>query len=389
VCRPDIENGSVVIEGDVITYVGERTLAPPGRDVELGDSILAPGLVNAHTHLDLTVFRGRFGGLPFFEWIRQLTEARAALPAGELVDSAREGIREGLLAGITTYADTAPNDAPFEAMRELGVRGIAYRELFGPDPGQCESAMRWLRDEVASMRARETTLVKVGISPHAPYSVSDELFSAAAQFAKGDGLPLATHVAESADESLFVTKGEGAFAAFLRGRGITVEPRGRTPVDVLERCGVLGVNALLIHCVRCDDRDLITIARHQCGVATCPTSNTTLGHGAAPVRAMLEANIRVGVGSDSMASNERMDTLHESRIALGGESRELAAWELATLGGARALRLDHLVGSLEAGKQADLAAFPLAGTPAAPTRAAFVMVAGRALVENGRLRHAP
>ncbi|MFI5245812.1 MAG: amidohydrolase family protein, partial [Gemmatimonadales bacterium] len=371
------------------TYVGPRALAPPGRDVDLGDSILAPGLVNAHTHLDLTVFRGRFVGLPFFEWIRTLTEARAALSPAELLDSARAGIREGLLAGITTYADTAPNDAPFEAMRELGVRGIAYRELFGPDPEQCELSMDWLREELDAMRRMETPLVKVGVSPHAPYSVSDALFRAVATFAQREGFPLATHVAESEDESSLVARGEGAFAAFLRGRGISVEPRGRTPIDVLDRCGVLGARTLLIHCVRCDERDIVTIATHDCGVATCPVSNRTLGHGVAPVRAMLDAHIRIGVGSDSMASNERMDTLHESRLALGDRAASHAAWELATLGGARALRLDLLVGSLEPGKQADLAAFPIDAATAAPTRATFVTVAGMVLVHGGELPGRP
>ena len=117
---PDIESGTVVVEGDIITWVGPRALAPPGRDVELGDVILAPGLVNAHTHLDLTVMRGRLAGLPFFEWIRKLTAARLDLSPAQLLDSARAGIREGLFAGITTYADTTPGDAPFEAMRELG-----------------------------------------------------------------------------------------------------------------------------------------------------------------------------------------------------------------------------------------------------------------------------
>ena len=333
---PDLESGTVVVEGDIITWVGPRALAPPGRDVELGDVILAPGLVNAHTHLDLTVMRGRFGGLSFFEWVRALTAARAELSAEQLLDSARAGIREGLLAGITTYADTTPGDAPFEAMRELGVRGIAYREVFGPDPGQCAASMEELRRAVAAMRARETPLVRAGVSPHAPYSVSDELFSAVADFARSDGLPLATHVAESEDESQLVSNGDGAFAVFLRGRDIIVNPRGRTPVDVLERRGVLGPNALLIHCIRCDERDIVTIAKHRCGVATCPMSNRYFGHGAAPVAAMRDANIRVGVGSDSMASNDRMDMLREARLALGAGAREREVWELATLGGARA-----------------------------------------------------
>src|ERR1019366_5042153 len=111
--------------------------------------------------------------------------------------------------------------------------GIAYREVFGPDPGQCAASMEELRRAVAATRARETPLVRVGVSPHASYSVSDELFSAVADFARSDGLPLATHVAESEDESQLVSSADGAFAAFLRGRAITVEPRARTPIDLL------------------------------------------------------------------------------------------------------------------------------------------------------------
>lgn len=384
VSAPDIEDGTVVVDGARIVYVGPRASAPPGLDVELGDVVLAPGFVNTHTHLDLTALRGRFDGLPFFEWIRALTAARAALFADELLESSRAGIREGLLAGITTYADTAPNDAPFEAMRAMGVRGIAYREVFGPDPAQRERSMEGLRAAIERTRSRESPLVRVGVSPHAAYSVSDELFTAVAQFAKRDGLPLATHVAESIEESSFVATGGGAFASFLRGRGIVVLPRARTPVELLDCNGVLDTNALLIHCVRCDARDIETIAKRGCGVATCPMSNRYFGHGAAPVAAMRAAGVRVGAGSDSMASNERMDILHEARVALGGRGNERAAWELATLGGARALRLDDEIGSLEVGKQADLAAFSLAADPLGPARATFVTVAGRELVREYR-----
>ena len=377
---PDVENGTVAVEGGTIAYVGARASAPPGSDVELGDVVLAPGLVNAHTHLDLTVLRGRFDGLPFFDWIRALTAARAALLPDELAESARAGIREGLRAGITTYADTAPNDAPLEAMREAGVRGIAYREVFGPDPAQCERSMEGLRAAIAAMRPRETALVRAGVSPHAPYSVSDDLFREVARFAIAERLPLATHVAESADESEYVTRGEGGFAGFLRSRGIGVRARGRTPVELLDRCGVLAAEALLIHCVRCDGPDIATIAQRDAAVAACPMSNRYFAHGAAPVAGLRRARVRVGAGSDSMASNTRMDILAEARAALGAGAAERDVWELATLGGARALRLDHAIGSLEPGKQADLAAFPLGADPDAPSSAGFVAVAGRVLV---------
>ena len=375
IVAPPISDGTVVVAGSTIAYVGPRASAPPGDDLDLGDVILAPGLVNAHTHLDLTALRGTLDGLAFFDWIRAIVAARAKLTAEQLLESSRAGIREGLQAGITTFADTAANDAPFRAMLELGVRGIAYREVFGPDPAQCDASMSELSGAVAAMRASENDLVRVGVSPHAPYSVSDELYSAAAKFARDEKLPLATHVAESDAESDLVTKGDGDFSGFLKSRNIETKRRAKSPIALLQKTGVLAENALLIHCVRCDDADIATISKHGAGVATCPASNNFFGHGAARVASMRLAGIRVGAGSDSMASNVRMDVLHEARLALGAKAHESAVWELATLGGARALRLDHLIGSLEPGKQADLAAF----SSVDPAHASFVMVAGREL----------
>jgi cytosine/adenosine deaminase-related metal-dependent hydrolase len=408
VSAPPIEDGTVAVEMDRITYVGPRAGAPIARDVELGDAVITPGLVNAHTHLDLTVLRGVLNGLPFFGWIRGLVAARERLTRQELRDSARLGVTDGLKAGITTFADTAPSDASFDAMIEMGVRGIVYREVFGPDPAQCEAVLGEFKHAVAAMRGRETRLVGVGVSPHAPYSVSDALYRDAAVFAREQQLRIATHIAESEDESLLVARGEGEFADFLRGRGIAVSPRARTPVALLEKCDVLGRNALLIHCVRTDANDIVTIAQNGCSVATCPVSNHYFAHGSAPVRELLAAGVHVGVGTDSMASNERMDIWHESLLAAGfafpddaapGHGEHRGALELATLGGARALGLDDQIGSLEAGKQADIAVFPLArddtpraadrerGAPIAP--ALLVLVAGRELVRGGRVIAVP
>jgi cytosine/adenosine deaminase-related metal-dependent hydrolase len=415
ITAPEIVNGTVVVEGDRIVWVGARADAPPvaaARDVELGQALLLPGLVNAHTHLDLTVMRGVIGGLPFFEWVRTLVAARDQLTPDDLLDSARLGIREGLKAGITTFADTASSAASFDAMLELGVRGIAYHEVFGPDPAQCDASLAGLRSAIAEMRPRETALVRVGVSPHAPYSVSDRLFREVAAFARSQRLPLATHVAESDDESALVTSGEGPFAEFLRSRRIEVGPRARSPIALLEACGVLDSGSLLIHCVRCDAKDIATIAEHRSAVATCPMSNMCLWHGFAPVDAIRAAGIRLGVGSDSMASNDCMDVWREAMMAgekKGGGPLDTppdAVWATATLGGASALGLDHEIGSLEPGKQADLAALPVGFeggrggssafmelnpvTPGAPARlpmfpASLVVVAGRTLVRDGRL----
>jgi len=368
-----------------------------------------PGLVNAHTHLELTVMRGFLAELSFFDWVRTLTRARReVLDASALLDSARLGVVEGLRAGITTFADTGDSPAPFEALLELGARGIAYREVFGPAPAQVADAMAGLRAQVDAMRAHETQLVRVGVSPHAPYSVSDALFAAVAAYAASEGLPVAVHIAEGVDESLLVERGEGPFADFLRSRGIPVEPRARSPIALLDRCGVLNVRPLLIHAVRTDAVDVATMARHRCGVAHCPASNRWLAHGIAPLAELLEAGLDVGLGSDSMASNDRMDIVSEGRLgalqqrARPGHGDVLPAsqvLELATRGGARALGLGDAVGVLAAGHQADLAAFAFdsGAGPAHSIAAALVnahalvarrvVVAGCVRVRDGMVLH--
>jgi len=409
ISRPPLEHATVVEHDGRIVYVGERASAPPGVDTDLGDVALLPGLVNAHTHLELTVMRGFLEDLAFRSWILRLTRARrAVLSFGALVDSARAGIAEGLRAGITTYADTAESGAPFAAMREAGVRGIAYQEVFGPDPSQCAEALAGLREKVAELRCDETPLVRVGVSPHAPYSVSDALFEATAAFARAEGLPVAVHIAESEEESVYVQQGVGGWAEAHRARGIAVAQRGLSPIRMLERTRVLDAQPLLIHCVRSDGEDIAAIARHDCAVAHCPASNAKLAHGIAPLVELLEAGVRVGLGSDSVASNNRMDLLDEARLAIlmqrvrTGRYDAVSATkalELATLGAARALGLGHEVGSLDVGKAADLAAFPLHHARSAPvydpatalvfsasgTSATLVAVGGRVLVRDSVL----
>lgn len=403
VVAPPIADGTVVTDGDRIVWVGERRHAPAGgRDEDLGDAVLTPGLVNAHTHLDLTVLRGFLGDLPFFEWVRTLTRAVGVLDDADLGASAALGIAEGLLGGVTTFADTAPNDAAFDAMRTMGVRGICFREVFGPDPKDAEKHLATLVDQVAAMRPRATELVQVGVSPHAPYSVSDALYAAVAAFARRERLPVAVHIAEGADESRLVVHGDGDFASFLHGRGIATPPRGTEPLAIVERAGLLRRATLLIHAVRVSPGAVGRIADAGCGVAHCPASNARLGHGIAPLVAMHRAGVQVGLGSDSMASNDRMDLLEEARLAVlaqrAASGRHDAvtaaqAFRLATLGGAEALGLDEAIGSLEVGKQADLAAFALPPGPRENVYEALVfgprprtlrsVVAGRVLMRDG------
>ena len=414
ITAPPIEHGAVAIDADgVLAYVGPRVGAPDGDVEELGDAVLLPGLVNAHTHLELTAMRGLLEHPDFFGWIRTLTRARAeVLDDAALLDSARLGVLEGLSAGVTTFADTSASGTPLQALVECGARGIVYQEVFGPAESQRAEAMDGLRARVAALRARATALVQVGVSPHAVYSVHEELLLDACAWALGEGLPLAMHVSESAAEVEFLREGSGPFADFLRGRGIPVARRAHSPVHLLAELGIAATaRPLLIHGVRFDASDVALAAHYDCPVAHCPASNAKLGHGVAPLRALLDAGVRVGLGTDSVASNNRLDLLDEARLAALQQRAVLArgdalgageALMLATMGGARALGLDAAIGSLEPGKAADLAAWRLDGDARAVTagdlastlvfalagrRAEHVTVQGRTLVRGGRLLH--
>ncbi len=411
ITRPPISDGAVGVERGRIAYVGPRNAAPAAAQVvALGNAFLLPGLVNAHTHLELTVMRGYLEDGTFRDWLLRLTSARAqALDDGALLASARMGIAEGLLAGITTYADTSATGVVLDALTQMGVRGISYQEVFGPHPAQCAESMDELRRRISLLAPRASPLVRLGVSPHAPYTVSDELYRAVAQYARDTGLPVAAHIAESREESMFVADASGPFAEGWRARGIPVKRRAATPIALLHSTGILATKPLLIHCVHLTHDDVADIVVEQCTVAHCPASNAKLGHGIAPLAQLLNggSGVAVGLGTDSVASNNRMDLLDEARLAVlvarasqGSQAIDAhKALELATFGGAKALGLDSDVGSLEDGKSADLAAFridPARDEPVydpatalifagAGRRAILVCIAGEELVRDGRL----
>jgi cytosine/adenosine deaminase-related metal-dependent hydrolase len=392
VTAPPIRGGAVLVDGSgVIRDVGPAASVAAGDDVEridLGAAVLLPGLVNVHTHPELSGMRGLLEDLPFHLWIPALRRSKegARLSADDFDDCARWACLEALAAGVTTIGATEDSGASLGVLREAGMRGIVYREVFGPAPEHAVPAMERLRQRVDTMRQQETELVRVGISPHAPYTVSDALFRLAAAYALDEALPVAVHAAEAEAETQLVTRGEGPFAAGRRTRGIATPPRARSTMQLLAQTGVLETRPLLIHCVTVDAADIALIAGSGAAVAHCPTANARLGHGVAPIVELLEAGARVALGSDSVASNNRVDMLEEARCAQLVQRARLRTasalpperlLRLATLDGARVLGFGT-TGSLEAGSDADLCAVRITAPHTSPVHdphAALVLAA--------------
>ncbi|HEX6924866.1 MAG TPA: amidohydrolase family protein [Longimicrobiaceae bacterium] len=382
VTAPPIRNGAVLVDdAGCIAAVGPQAAIEPPQGIEiieLGEAILLPGLINAHAHAELAMFRGALEDLPFCDWIVRLVGAkRGTLQDEDYRWAARWTMVEALRVGITTIACTESSTAAVAALREAGMRGIVYQEVFGPDPADAESAIRGLRERVEALRRDESAddLVRVGISPHAPYTVSDRLYRLGAELAIGEGFPMALHIAESAAERALVANGGGDFQPGLNARGIATPVRAGSPIELLDRLGVLRARPLLIHVVDVDDEDVRRIGASGSSVAHCPIANARLGHGIAPVTEMRAAGVPVALGTDSVGSNNRLDLLEEARVAsilqrarlrtpaaLGGE--ELL--RMCTLEGARALGIEHRVGALQPGLEADLCAVSLRGVHARP-----------------------
>ena len=371
VASPPVRNGTVLIDGPRIVDV--VATVPDGIAVESFDGCaIFPGFVNTHIHLELTILRGFLENLSFIEWIRRLTHVKYDhLSEEDLRISAELGAVECLRAGVTTLGEVTDVGAGWNAMIRFGLRGVAYQEIFGPAEESASEALEALEQKVDKLRGQASPTCRVGVSPHAPFTVSAGLYQHVKRFAVREKLPIAVHLAESAAEGEFVRKGTGPFAEFLKSRGISVSGRGMTPIAYLDSLEVLGKGTLVIHAIDCDADDVVRLKKNGVGIAHCPKSNLKLGHQIAPLKEFLESNIAVGLGTDSGASNNAVDMFEEMRTAAflqrtragnSIDSMPISASEalhLATLGGAQALGMEKDVGSLERGKLADMAVVDL------------------------------
>lgn len=367
-----IENGAVAFEKDKITAVGAKSELtekfPEAKHENYGEAAIMPGFVNAHSHLEITAMRGFLDceEHDFYSWLIKLTKTRAEiLTDADIENAAIFGALEGARGGVTCFADIGRfGEAGFEALKANGLRGILFQETeFSPDNKTSNADYEKLIEKFSHLKETETNLVKVGLSPHAPYTVSRKLFEKIADYAIENKIKITIHAAESVEEQDLMLNGAGFFASVYQKYGFEWSNPGCSSIEYLANIGVLRAKPLLAHCVKVSESDVELIAESDSRIAHCPKSNAKFGHGVAPLEKFADNKIRVGFGSDSVASNNVCDILEEARFGVLAartlsdrkrfvEPRE--AIETTTLGGAKALGLETEIGTLEAGKQADL-----------------------------------
>jgi aminodeoxyfutalosine deaminase len=346
------------------------------RVVDWGSAVLIPGLINAHTHLELSRLHNQLRSFASFtDWLARLIEARRQWTPEEIRASVREGAEASLRSGTTLVGDIASSAASREMLEAAAIRKVVFEEVLGLSPARAADAMADLRKRLPGS---EDPLLKPGISPHAPYTVSPLLFRSAAELAAERSLLLATHTAETKAELLFLESGSGEFRDFLQKFGALPPewtPPGRKPVAFLESLGLLRQPSLLIHCNYLDLESIAMIRDSNCSVVFCPRSSTFFGHGDHPVRQLLDSGINVALGTDSLASNDSLSMLDEMRF-LFRRRLDLKPEEIfraATLNGAAALGFGGQLGRLSPGYWADMTVLELADNVAGRNLIAHIL----------------
>lgn len=409
--RREISDGGIFVRDRVIEQVDTSDMLPKTADrvVDARDLLILPGLVNTHHHLYQTLTRAVPGAqnAVLFDWLKTLYPIWANLTPAAVYTSALVGLAELILTGCTTTADhlyLVPNgsrhDDEIQAARELGIRfhptrgSMSLGESRGglPPDRVTQDEDTILLDTRRLIEAfhdpQPYSMCRVGVAPCSPFSVTQDLMRNSAELARSYNVRLHTHLAETKDEERFC-----------------LEKYGKRPVDYAESLGWLGDDVWFAHSIWVEDAEVTKYARTGTGVSHCPSSNMLLGSGVAPVRKMMNAGVKVGLGVDGSASNDASHMLHEARQAMllqrvMGDPTAMSArqaLELGTLGGAGVLGRDD-IGSLEPGKAADFVGLNLGGLnyagahdPVAAVvfcdspRVDLSMINGRLVVEQGHL----
>jgi len=375
---PVVEDGAVVAEGGRIVRVGPwsrvRPHAGPDDAVEtFADGVLLPGFVNAHTHLSLSDLKGKFRPTKNFpSWLARLAARRIIRGQATLRRAIEAGARESREAGTAAGADLTPDGKLNDLLGRDGVRWTVYGELFGFG----ETGMNRLAGAVAAMEALAASgaPVRVGLSPHTPYTVSPEVFAAARREADARRWPISTHLHETLDELAFTERGEGRLHAWLHGLGFLPRgwrPAGVRPMRMLAEAGFFRGPVLAAHGNYLTDEDIAILAASGSSVAYCPRSHAFFRHEGHPWRRLLAAGVNVCLGTDSLASSPSLSVLDEVRFLFARESgldpRMLL--DMATRRGARALGIENEVGALLPGLAAMLCVVGPVGSTREPLAA--------------------
>ena len=403
VTTPFIEKGAVLVRDGLIADVGsaaELLARYPEETVrDFGLAALLPGFVDLHTHLEYSVFRGLVDDAPYSKWKMRLLEKEQRLTPEDWEDSAVLGALEAVQSGITTIADITSSGASLRAAVQAGLRGVVYREIATMDRSRVTEVIAEALEDISKWRIHveeANAPIVIGIAPHAPYSCHPQVYRAVAELARIEGLPAATHVAGSKDEYNFIKWGSSAMATDVQDAGHWDEtpwmPTGVSPVRYLLQYGIFDVpNFLAIHCTQVDDDDIDLLAERDVAIAYCPRCNAKLGMGIAPLKKFMDHKIRIGLGTDSPASNNTVDMFDEMRIGLllqRGASLDVESFtaarmiRMATIWGARALRMEDRIGSLEPGKEADIVAVDLSLSHQIPTQDPYGAIVHGANQEN-------
>jgi 5-methylthioadenosine/S-adenosylhomocysteine deaminase len=345
--------GVAVTRGRIVAVGTSRDIArsySAAQKVDAGGKIIIPGLINGHTHIPMTLFRGLADDLDLQDWLTKfIFPAEAKNVSEEFVRAGtRLGLAEMIRGGTTTYCDMYYfEDAIADETAKAGVRGILGETIIDfpvADNKTNAEAMAYVERFVQKWKGHE--LITPAIAPHAPYTVSEEHLKAVRAFSDRTGAPIVTHISETkreVDESL--------------------KARGTSPIDYLSRIGFLSERVIAAHVVWPNDGEIGILKRAGVGVVHNPQSNMKLASGVAPVPKMLKAGVKVGLGTDGAASNndlsmwEEMDTVAKLHKVFSGDPKVISAeeaFELATIRGAQAVHLEKEIGSIETGKRADL-----------------------------------
>ena len=372
--RP-VRDGAVHVDRGEIVAAGPRDAVLEAAEDEteireLGESAILPGLVNAHTHLELSwMGRDRPPAGDYLGWIRDLLERRETEDRARATEAAEREIETSIRRGVVAVGDVGNATWIVPLLARSGLHGVAFHELIGFRAADAESLLEAAVERLEALErdpdvGDASARLRVVLTPHAPHTTSPGLLRALAGRASATGDPLSIHLAESPEETQLLDDGSGSFAELLRARdqwddGFVAE--GHSPVEHLDRLGALTPRTLAVHGIQLDHPDHVRLQQRGATVVTCPRSNAALGVGKAPVPALMREGIPVALGTDSLASVPDLDLFAEL-AALRLEHPSIspaAALRIATLNGAQALGLDSRLGSIEPGKLARLIVVPL------------------------------